>query len=70
MDQKSMLKPIVQAVLLCCMMTVKTADCAAPIKLIHVVSESCAGYLFNVTACRVLKIIYIWDMAMSYILSL
>lgn len=47
-----MLKPIVQAALLCSTHAVKTADCAAPIKLIHVVRDSCAGYLFSVIACN------------------
>lgn len=47
-DQKSMLKPIVQAALLCCTMIVKKPDCAAPTKLIHVVNDNWAGYLFNV----------------------
>lgn len=45
-----MLKPIVQAALVCSTHTAKTADCAAPIKLIHVVSDSCAGYLVSVNA--------------------
>lgn len=49
-DQKSMLNPMAQAAGLCSMMTVKTADCAPPTKLIHVVSDSWAGYLFNVNA--------------------
>lgn len=39
-DQKSMLNPMVQAARLCSMITVNTADCAPPIKLIHAVSES------------------------------
>lgn len=51
MDQRSMLNPTVQAARLCSIQTVNTADCAAPMKLIHVVSDSCAGYLFNVIAC-------------------
>lgn len=37
-------------------MTVKAADCAAPTKLIQVVSDSGAGYRFNVNACNFLKI--------------
>lgn len=45
-----MLNPIVQAARLCSTITVKTADWAPPTKLIHVVKESCAGYLFNVYA--------------------
>lgn len=39
-DQKSMLNPMVQAARSCSMITVKTADCAPPIKLIHAVSDS------------------------------
>lgn len=50
MDQRSMLNPTVQAARSCSIQTVNTADCAAPMKLIHVVSDSCAGYLFNVIA--------------------
>jgi hypothetical protein len=38
---------------------VKTADCAAPTKLIHVVNESCAGFLFKVKAYILRKISYI-----------
>lgn len=45
-----MLNPMVQAARLCCIITVKTADCAPPTKLIHVVRDSFAGYLFNVNA--------------------
>jgi len=33
---------------------VKTADCAAPMKFAHVANDNCAGYLFNVNACKVL----------------
>lgn len=47
-----MLKPMVQAAFLCCTITVNTADCAAPTKLIQVVSDNCAGYLLNAKACR------------------
>uniref|UniRef100_A0A2P2N577 Uncharacterized protein n=1 Tax=Rhizophora mucronata TaxID=61149 RepID=A0A2P2N577_RHIMU len=46
-----MLNPIIQASLLCSTSSVKTADCAAPRKLIHVVRESGAAYFFNVNAC-------------------
>ena len=35
---------------LCCMITAMTADCAPPIKFIHVVIDSGAGYLFIVNA--------------------
>ena len=46
-----MLSPIIHAVwLLCSAITVKTADCAAPIKHIHVVSDNWAGYLLRVDA--------------------
>lgn len=55
-DHKSTLKPMVQAAGLCSMHTVKTADCAAPIKHIHVVSDNFAGYLFNVNACNIQEI--------------
>lgn len=49
MDQKSMSNAMDHAAGLCCStITVKTADCAAPMKFIHVVSDSCAGYFFNV----------------------
>lgn len=51
-DHKSMLNPIFQAVGLCSTNDVKTADCAAPTKHIHVVRDSRAGYLFNVNACK------------------
>ena len=50
MDHKSMLNPITHAEELCSAIPVKTADCAAPKKHIHVVSESWAGYLFKVDA--------------------
>lgn len=51
MDHKSMLRPIIQAEgLLCSAMAVKRADCAAPMKHIHVVSDNWAGYLFRVDA--------------------
>lgn len=43
-----MLKPIAHAAGLRCTHAVKIADCAAPTKLIHVVSDSCAGYRFSV----------------------
>lgn len=33
---------------LCCMIKVKTADCAPPRKFIHAVSDSGAGYFFIV----------------------
>jgi hypothetical protein len=39
-DQKSILNPMVQAARLCSMISVNTADCAPPIKLIHAVSDS------------------------------
>lgn len=52
MDQNSMLNEIDHAAGLCCMNTVNTADCAAPIQFIHAVSDSCAGYLFNVYAYK------------------
>lgn len=39
-DHKSMFSPIVHAEESCSIITVKTADCAAPTKHIHVVSES------------------------------
>lgn len=39
-DHKSMLSLIVHAECLCSAITVKTADCAAPTKHIHVVSDS------------------------------
>lgn len=38
---------------LCCMITAMTADCAPPIKFIHVVIDSGAGYLFIVNAYRI-----------------
>ena len=51
MDHKSMLSPIIHAEgLLCSTIIVKIADCAAPIKHIHVVSDNWAGYLFRVDA--------------------
>ena len=51
MDHKSMLSPIIHAEgLSCSAIIVKTADCAAPIKHIHAVSDNCAGYLFRVDA--------------------
>jgi hypothetical protein len=59
-----MLNPMAQAARLCSMITVKTADCAAPIKLIHVVSDSWAGYLFNVNAYNFQRNIHIY---MSYV---
>lgn len=49
-DHRSISNPILQAAPLCSIIDVKTADCAPPRKLIHVVSESCAGYLFSVYA--------------------
>ena len=52
-DQKSMLKPLVHVAALRSTNAVKTADWIAPTKLIHVVSDSCAGYLFNVNACNI-----------------
>lgn len=45
-----MLKPIAQAAGLRCTNAVKMADCAAPRKLIHVVSDRYAGYRFRVKA--------------------
>lgn len=45
----------VQAALFCSAITVYIADCAPPTKHIHVVSKSCAGYLFNVNACNICK---------------
>ena len=54
MDQKSMLlNAMDHAAGLCCMSTVKAADCAPPIKFIHAVNDSCAGYFFRVNACMV-----------------
>lgn len=52
MLQRSMSNPIIHAVGLCSTEAVKTADCMAPIKFIHVVSESCAGYRLSVIACN------------------
>ena len=40
MVQKSMLNAMDHAAGLCCMSTVKAADCAAPIKFIQAVYES------------------------------
>lgn len=48
-----MSSPTVQSAGPCILHTVKTTDCASPMKFIHVVSESWAGYLFKVTACNV-----------------
>lgn len=39
-DHKSMLSPIVHAERFCSTITVKTTDCAAPTKLIHVASDN------------------------------
>lgn len=48
MVQKSMLNAMDHAAGLCCMSTVKAADCAPPTKFIHVVSDRGAGYFFIV----------------------
>lgn len=58
MDQKSMLNAMDHAAGLCCMSTVKAADCAPPIKFIHAVNDSYAGYFFRVNACMVTWIHY------------
>lgn len=52
MDQKSTLDVGNHADDLCSITAVKRADCAAPRKFIHAVSDSCAGYLFSVHACK------------------
>jgi hypothetical protein len=53
MDQNTMLDPMDHAAGLCCMNTVKTADCAAAKPFIHADNDNCAGYLFNVYAYKV-----------------
>lgn len=54
MDQKSMLEVTDHgAADLCSMSIVKTADCAPPIQFNHAVSDSSAGYFFNVDAYKV-----------------
>lgn len=55
MDQNTSLDRMHQAACLCCMNTVKTADCAAPTPFIQAASDSCAGYLFNVYAYKLHK---------------
>lgn len=60
-DQKSILKPMVQAALSWWTIAVYNADWAAPTKFIHVVSDNCAGYLFKV---------YAWKRKLEYQLML
>lgn len=48
---------------LCCMITAMTADCAPPIKFIHVVIDSGAGYLFIVNACIMYQIDHVMQLA-------
>lgn len=53
----------VQAALFCSAITVYIADCAPPTKHIHVVSKSCAGYLFNVNACMMYHMDHVIQLA-------
>lgn len=50
MHQNLMSNPMAHADGLCSINAVKMADCAPPTMHTHVVSESCAGYRFNVIA--------------------
>lgn len=68
MQQSSILDVTNQALGLCCTITVKTADCAAPIKLIHALSDSCAGYFFTIIAYKVCKKLYqFWQIWSSFL---
>lgn len=61
MQQSSTLDVMDHAFGLCCRSRVKTADCAAPMKFIHAVSDSCAGYFFTTIAYKASKITMSFD---------